>query len=270
VAPESTTAVPTETAALAPCETPETMGTTTPVSIAGRSELMTVLARVETAPTTFETTPPRPPVASPALPVMMGRATDTAEETISPVLSMIEVADDPTSEISEGTTLGAMEMETEAMIEGKSPVLPMIEVGRDPMFETIDGIVPSVATDRGAERTEEIKSPVLSTIEVAEDPTAETIEGRVPSTMLLTIPVGSTEPSIERLVGKAMPVGRISLTMLLTADGRSLTSPTMLDAAAGTVATMLETAPERPVPRGRSVERTSLTMLLTTEGTTVA
>lgn len=88
--------------------------------------------------------------------------------------------------------------------------------------------------------------------------------------MLLTTPVGRLGSSIGRLVVKAMPVGRISLTMLLTADGRSPRSLTMVDAAAGTVATMLETAPERPVPRGRSVGRTSLTMLLTAEGTMVA
>lgn len=91
-----------------------------------------------------------------------------------------------------------------------------------------------------------------------------------PLTMLLRTPVGRLGSSIGRLVDKAIPVGRISLTMLLTADGRLPRSLTMVDSAAGTVATMLETAPERPVPRGRSVGRTSLTMLLTAEGTMVA
>lgn len=117
MAPESTTAVATEAAALAPCETPDTIGTTTPVWTAGTSELMTVLASVETAPTTFETTSP----ASPATLVTAGTATDTTVETRSPVLSTIEVAADPTSETIEGMALVATEIEAEITMEGRSP-----------------------------------------------------------------------------------------------------------------------------------------------------
>jgi hypothetical protein len=98
--------------------------------------------------------------------------------------------------------------------------------------------------------------------------------------MLLTTPVVGR--SIGPFVGRAMLVGRISLIMLLTPEGRSGRSLTMLETVSGIVPSrMLLAAAGRLViwgrsvvieltmllmtPVGRSVGRTSLTMLLSAE-----